>query len=148
MSVKPIPDGYHAVTPYLVVADVAKQIDFLQKAFDAQVLYKMDTPQGPTHAELKIRDSILMIGQARAEHKPMPVMMYLYVEDADAAYKKAVKAGGQSVMEPTNQFYGDRSGAVKDANDNQWWVASRVEELTPDQVSERAQQAYASGAKK
>lgn len=148
MSVKPIPNGYHAVTPYLIVADVAKQIDFLQKAFDAQVLYKMDTPQGPTHAELKIRDSILMIGQARGEHKPMPVMMYLYVEDADAAYEKAVKAGGQSVMEPTNQFYGDRSGGVKDANDNQWWVASRVEELTPEQVSERARQAYASGAKK
>jgi PhnB protein len=143
MSVKPIPDGYHAVTPYLVVPDVAKQIEFLEKAFDAKVLYRMDTPNGTTHAEVKIRDSILMMGQASGEHKPMPGMMYLYVEDADEAFQKAKKAGGEVVQPMKDQFYGDRSGGLKDSNGNQWWVASRKEELTPEEVSKRAREAYA-----
>src|SRR3982751_4424202 len=99
MSVKPIPDGHAGVIPYLVVADVAKQIDFLEKAFDAKVLYRMDMPQGTTHAEVKVRDSVIMMGMAHGESKPMPTMLYLYVEDCDAAYQKALKAGGEKVME-------------------------------------------------
>lgn len=142
MGVKPIPDGYHAVTPYLFVADVAKQIEFLEKAFDAKVVHRLDTPQLTMHAELKIRDSIIMMGQAMGEHKAMPVMLYLYVEDADKAYQQALKAGGTMVQEPKDQFYGDRSGAVKDSNDNQWWVASRKEDLTSEEIVKRAMEAH------
>jgi PhnB protein len=149
MAVKPIPDGYHAVTPYLIVKDVAKEIEFLEKAFDAKVLYRMDSPQGTMHAEVKIRDSIVMMGAAKDEYKPIEAMFYLYVEDVDSAYKQAVKAGGTVVKEPTDQFYGDRSGAVKDSNGNEWWVASRIEELSEEEITERAKKAHATaGAKK
>lgn len=149
MTVKPIPDGYHAVTPYLVVKDVSRQIEFLQKAFDAQVLYRMESPQGTMHAEVKIRDSILMMGAAKDEYKPRESMFYLYVEDVDSAYQQAVKAGGTVVKEPADQFYGDRSGAVKDSNGNEWWVASRKEELSEEEITERAMKAHATaGAKK
>ncbi|HEY9714994.1 MAG TPA: VOC family protein [Chroococcales cyanobacterium] len=140
MNVKPIPEGYHAVTPYLVVKDAAGQIEFMQKAFDAEVVYRMDTPAGTTHAELKIRDSHVMIGQARGEHAAMPSMLYLYVVDADRAYEQAIKAGGISIQAPADQFYGDRSGAVKDANDNQWWLATRKENLSEEELAKRARQ--------
>ena len=142
MNVKPIPDGYHAITPYLVVRNADELIEFLQKAFDAKVLYRMDTPLGTMHAELQIRDSMLMIGQFESEHPPMPSMLYLYVEDVDGAYEKAVKAGGISIMEPTDQFYGDRSGAVKDASDNQWWLATRKKNLTPEELAARAREKH------
>lgn len=142
MAVKPIPDGYHAVTPYLVVRDIAKQIEFLLSAFDGQVIERVDSPSGIMHAEVRIRDSIIMIGQAQGEHKPMPVMLYLYVEDADTAFERAVQAGGIPLQEPKDQFYGDRSGAVKDSNDNQWWVATRKENLSPEEVAGRAREAY------
>lgn len=144
MSVKPIPDGYHAVTPFLVVADVSKQIEFMEKAFDAKVLYRMDTPKGTTHAELKIRDSILMLGQLDPTRNETPTntMMYLYVEDADKAFNQAVKAGATSVAEVKDQFYGDRSGGVKDLHGNQWWLATRKEDLSPEEVTKRAKEAY------
>jgi PhnB protein len=148
MAVKPIPDGYHAVTPYLVVKDVAKQIEFLEKAFGAETICSMDSPQGIMHAEVKVRDSIIMMGAAKDEYAPREAMFYLYVEDVDSAYKQAVAAGGTVVKEPTDQFYGDRSGAVKDSNGNEWWVASRKEDLTEEQIAERAQKAHASAGSK
>ncbi len=138
MTVKPIPDGFHAVTPFLVVKDVAAQIDFLEKAFDAVVLERIDTPAGTVHAEIKIRDSIIMMGQARGECEPMPMMFYLYVEDADKAFEKARDAGGSVLQEPQDQFYGDRSGAVMDSNDNQWYLASRKENISSEELAKRA----------
>jgi len=142
MTVKPIPDGFHAVTPYLVVSNVSDEIEFLKKAFDAKVIYRMDTPGGTMHAEVKIRDSIVMMGQAQGEKKAMPTMLYMYVDDADKAYEKAVRAGGSVVQEPKDQFYGDRSGAVKDANGNEWWIATRKEEVSSEELARRAKEAH------
>ncbi len=140
MAVKPIPDGYHTVTPYLVVEGVAKLIDFLKQAFEAKEINRHAQPDGTImHAEVKIGDSIVMMGEARGEHKPMQTMLYLYVKDADAVYKRAVKAGATSVMEPTDQFYGDRSGGVKDLCGNQWWVATHKEDVSPEEMTKRAQ---------
>ena len=143
MTVKPIPDGFHAVTPYLLVKNVADQLEFLTKAFGAEVIERMDSPHGIMHAEVKIRDSIIMMGQAGGEREPMPAMLYLYVEDADSAYKKAIEAGGESVLEPTDQFYGDRSGAVKDSQGNEWWIATHKEDLSSEEIARRARERQA-----
>src|SRR3990172_3042509 len=110
MAVKPIPDGYHTVTPYLVVEGAAKLIDFLTQAFGAETKERMQSPDGTVmHAEMRIGDSMIMMGEASGQHKPMPCMIYLYVPDADSVYKKAIEAGATSIMEPANQFYGDRN---------------------------------------
>ncbi|MBX9695377.1 MAG: VOC family protein [Cyanobacteria bacterium] len=138
MTVKSIPDGYHAVTPYMVVKDIAQQIEFIEKAFDGVVIERIDTPEGTMHAEVKIRDSIVMMGQARGEQAPMPMMFYLYVEDADKAFEQARNAGGSILQEPKDQFYGDRTGAVKDDNDNQWYLATRKENVSSEELAKRA----------
>lgn len=146
MSAKPIPDGYHAITPYLLVNNVAKQIEFLQNAFGAKVIARTDTPQGTMHAELQIHDSMLMMGQVPPDRKAMPMMLYLYVEDADKYFAQAVQAGATIVQELGDQYYGDRSGGVKDINDNQWWIATRKEDLTPDEIAKRAKEKHAEKA--
>jgi PhnB protein len=140
MAAKPIPDGFHTVTPYLVVQEVDKVIDFVKRAFAAQERFRHLRPDGKTgHAEVTIGNSILMLGEAPEPSKTMPGMLYLYVNDADATYKQAVAAGGKSIMEPTTMFYGDRSGAVADPCGNQWWIATHVEDVTPEEVNRRAQ---------
>jgi uncharacterized glyoxalase superfamily protein PhnB len=142
MSVKPIPDGYHAVTPYLVVQGAAKLIDFLKQAFEAQEIERLARPNGAIgHAEVRIGDSIVMMGEAGSEWTPMPGAMYLYVNDADATYKRALQAGAISTMEPTDQFYGDRSAGVKDPAGNQWWIATHKEDLSLEELAKRAQAA-------
>ena len=140
MSVNPIPAGYHTVTPYLIVKDAAKLIVFLQKAFDAKEMSPpMKGPDGTIHhAEIMIGNSPIMLSEATAEHPPMPTMLYLYVDDVDAVYKKAIAAGGMSVREPENQFYGDRSGGVIDHCGNQWWVGTHVEDVPPEELGKRA----------
>ena len=138
MAVKPVPDGYHTVTPYLTVDDAALQIDFLKRAFNAQVKYEMKDDKGNIrHAEVLVGDSVLMIGQARDEWKPRPMMLYLYVPDVDATYQSALAAGAKSVQEVTNQFYGDRSGGVEDPQGNQWWMATHVEDVSPEEMDRR-----------
>src|ERR1035437_3384908 len=122
-SVKPIPDGAHTVTPYLVVEGVPKLIDFLKQAFGAEELFRMARPDGGVmHAEVKIGDSMIMIGEAMGQWKPKPCSLYLYVEDVDAVYQRAIQAGGTSVGEPKDQFYGDRSGGVTDPCGNHWEI--------------------------
>src|SRR5690242_14821184 len=107
--VKPIPEGYHTVTPYLVVHGADKVLDFVKAAFDGTELFSMKGPDGSVrHAEVRIGDSRIMIGEA--QDKPMPAMVHLYVENVDSVYKRALKAGAISLREPANQFYGDRSG--------------------------------------
>jgi len=138
MTVKPIPDGYHTVTPYLVVPDVAKLLEFLKQAFDARPSQPHAEADGTIrHAEVRIGDSMIMIGQGGPEYPPMPAMLYLYVEDVDAVYKRAIAAGGVAVQEVRDQFYGDRSGGVKDAFGNQWWVATHVEDVSPEEMRKR-----------
>lgn len=138
MAVKPIPDGFHTVTPYLLVNDVTKLIDFLKQAFDAQEIHRSSMPDGSVmHAQVQIGDSMVMMGKASDEYKPMPAMMYLYVEDMDKLYKRAIQAGGTSLREPTNEFYGDRVGGVKGPCGNQWWIATHVEDVSPEEMTKR-----------
>ena len=138
MAVKPIPEGFHTVTPYLLVPGVARLIEFLQQAFDAEVVSRSDMPDGTVmHAQVKIGDSMVMMGEARGDWKPMPSMLYLYVDDADAWYHRALEAGATSVRELTNEFYGDRVGGVQDPSGNQWWMATHVEDVSPEEMARR-----------
>ena len=139
MAVKPIPAGYHTVTPYLVVPGAAQLIDFMKQALGAEELSRMDRPDGTVmHAEVKIGDSRVMLGEAGGEVDPMPAMLHLYVEDADAVYQRALQAGATSLREPEDQFYGDRLGGVKDAFGNQWWLATHIEDVSPEEMARRA----------
>ncbi|MGB3715887.1 MAG: VOC family protein [Candidatus Promineifilaceae bacterium] len=139
MSAKYIPEGYHTVTPYLVVIGVAELIKFLEEAFDAEQRELLTTPDGGImHAEVKIGDSTVMMGEPSNESDAIPALLYLYVEDVNAAYKKAIEAGATSLREPEDQFYGDRSAAVRDASGNQWWLATHVEDVPADEMQKRA----------
>lgn len=130
-KVKPIPDGYHTVTPYLTVERADKLIHFLKKAFDAKQLTRVDRPDGKIgHAQVRIGDSAVMIGEPFGDCKAIPANLYVYVKDADVTYKRALKAGGTSVMKPTDMFYGDRYGAVKDHAGNTWGIATHIEDVS------------------
>jgi PhnB protein len=140
MPVKPIPDGYHTVTPVLTLHGAAKLIEFLKQAFDAKETYRLAGPDGSVmHAEVKIGDSMVMVGEATDQWKPIQVTVALYVEDADAWYKRALRAGAASVREPSDQFYGDRSAGVKDFAGNQWWIHTHIEDVTPEEIKKRAE---------
>jgi PhnB protein len=142
MAVKAIPEGYHTVTPYLVVQGVPKLIEFLQRAFDAKEVHRTTMPDGTImHAEVQIGDSRVMMGEARGPMTPIPAMLYLYVPDCDAVYARAIRAGGTSIAAPANQFYGDRSGAVRDAAGNHWWIGTHIEDVPAEELGRRAQQA-------
>ena len=139
MAVKYIPEDYHTVTPYLVVTGAAKLIDFLKQAFDAKEVVRMAAPGGPVvHAELRIGDSMVMMGEAGGPNPAMPAQLYVYVKDVDAIYKKALAAGGTSLREPANQFYGDRNCGVKDPCGNHWGIATHVEDVPPEEMKKRA----------
>ena len=138
-DVNPIPAGFHTVTTYLVVQNPAEYINFLKAAFDAKERYRMDGPDGSiAHAEVTIGDSIIMLGGARGEWQPTTACLYLYVEDCDAMYDQALQAGATSVQKVATHFYGDRSGGVKDLAGNMWWVATRKEEISPEEIARRA----------
>jgi len=142
VAVKPIPDGHNTVSPYLVVPGVAKLIDFLKEAFQARELYRSARPDGTImHANLKIGDSMVMMGEAAGAFPARPCNLYLYVTDVDATYTKAVRAGGESVMEPRDQFYGDRNAGVRDPSGNTWWLATHVEDVAPDELERRSRAA-------
>jgi len=136
--VKPIPDGYHALTPYLIVSGVSRLIEFLKNAFGADELHRTVLPDGTVmHAEVRIGGSPLMMGEAGGAFPPMPGSIYLYVKDADAAYRRALDAGAVSVMEPADQFHGDRYGGVKDPSGNCWWIATHIEDVLPEEMKRR-----------
>src|SRR5271169_618975 len=138
MAVKPIPEGYHTVTPYLTVADAAAQIDFLKRGLGAEEKYRHNDDTGRVrHAEVRIGDSMVMIGQAREPWTPKPTNLYLYVEDVDALYQRAVDAGGKSIQKPANQFYGDRTAGVEDSQGNSWWMGTHVEDVTEEEMERR-----------
>src|SRR2546423_1396839 len=135
------PDAYHTVTPYLTVQGVAELLDFVKAAFGAEEIERMPGPEGRVvHAEVRIGDSVVMMGEAPDASKVMPAMLYLYVPDTDATYRAALAAGAESVMEPADQFYGDRNAAVQDASGNQWWIATHVEDVSPEEMARRARE--------
>jgi len=143
MQTRPIPDGYHAVTPYLTVKEVPALIAFLKQAFGADVTELITLPNGSVnHAEARIRDSVIMMGEAPQDFKPMYAQLYLYAGDADAVYAQAIAAGGVSILEPHDEFYGDRVAAVKDPAGNTWWIATRVKTVPVDELQKLAAERF------
>jgi len=141
MNVKPIPDGYHTVTPYITVEDAGEVIEFLKNAFGAQETFAMRDEHGKVrHAEVKVGTSMVMLGSSHDQWKARPANFYVYVEDVDAVYKKAVAAGGKSIGEPQTQFYGDRHGGVTDSQGNSWWIATHVEDVAGEELDRRAKE--------
>lgn len=147
MPVKAIPEGYPTVTPYLMVQDAAKFIAFMSTVFAAKTSEQLMRPDGKIgHTELRVGDSLIMLSEASESHPATPVMLHVYVEDVDAAFERAVRAGGTVVAKPTNQFYGDRSGGVKEPSGNTIWIATHVEDVAPDELKRRAAAAMKGGA--
>ena len=144
--VKPIPDGYHSVTPYLVVKNAARAISFYERAFGAKELLRMPEPDGRVgHAELRIGDSRVMLADEFPEMGALgpqsiggtPVTIHLYVEDVDAVVASAVAAGARIDRPVADQFYGDRSGGVEDPTGVAWWIATHVEDVPPAEMERR-----------
>ena len=147
MAVKPVPDGYHTVTPYILSSDAEQLLTFLKKAFAAKDTEIMRAPDGSIwHADVTVGDSHIMMSQGNAQHAPMPASIYLYVPDTDATYRAALAAGATSTMEPADQFYGDRNAGVKDAQGNVWWIGTHVEDVAPDELKRRAEKVAAERA--
>lgn len=149
MAVNPIPSGYHTVTPYLTVNNARNEIDFLKRAFDAKTseVLSPDSDGSIRHAELKIGDSMIMLGQARDQWKARPTALYLYVPDCDGWYRRAMQAGAKSLMEPADQFYGDRNAGVEDPEGNYWWIGTHIEDVAPGELQRRMEAAMATQAK-
>jgi PhnB protein len=142
MPVKPTPDGYHSVTPYLVVPGAAGLIDFLKQVFGAREIMRLATPEDRIgHAELRIGDSLIMLADAQGDHQPTKTMLHVYVADADATYRRALSAGATSEREPADQFYGDRVAGVRDQWGNRWSIATHIEDVPPDELQRRAEAA-------
>jgi uncharacterized glyoxalase superfamily protein PhnB len=133
------PEGFHTVTPYLVVNGAAKVIEFLKQAFDAKdVGEPFKAPDGKImHATIRMGDSMVEIGDSA---EPMPMNLHVYVDDVDSLYKRAVAVGGVSVREPETTFYGERSAGVKDPGGNSWWLACHVEDVSSEEIMRRAKQ--------
>jgi len=152
MATKPIPEGYHTVTPYLAVDDAAKAIEFYKRAFGAKERVRMEAPGGKIgHAELEIGDSILMLSDTfpQATTKPPKELggtsasVFMYAEDVDEVVRQAVDAGATVTMEVADQFWGDRFGTVSDPFGHLWSIATHVEDLTPEEIAERGKAAMA-----
>jgi PhnB protein len=137
-KINPIPQDYGTVTPYLIVNGVPRLIDFLKETFQAEVRGIInDRKDHVGHAEVKIGNSIVMMADSTPQYSPIPSQLYVYVDSVDETYKRGVKAGGASEQEPTTQFYGDRTAAVRDPTGNIWWIATRVEEVSPEEMEKR-----------
>jgi len=137
--VKPIPDGYHTITPVLMVNGAAKLIDFLKQAFGAREKERFTDPTGKIlHAEVTLGGSIVQLSDAMGEWKPIQVPLLLYVTDTDSTYRRALQAGATSLREPMDAFYGDRSAGVKDSFGNSWWIATHQEDTCPAKNSRGA----------
>ena len=124
------PSGYPSVSPYLIADGAQRVIDFLVRVFDARQLRRFDLPDGSIrHAEVRIEDSVVMIGDGGESWPPVPAHLHVYVRDVDAAYRRALEAGGAAVQEPTRKDGDrDRRGGVKDPAGNTWWIATQEEE--------------------
>ena len=145
-KVNPVPAGYHTITPYISVKGAAKALDFYKRAFGAEVLVRMDMPDGRVgHAEMKIGDSMIMLADESPQSGAVapsgdgrtPVTLCLYVPDVDKVFKAAIDAGGKVLRPVENQFYGDRSGMLTDPFGHVWNVATHVEDVSPEEMNRR-----------
>lgn len=150
---QPIPPGFHAVTPHLVVRDATRAIDFYRRAFGAEESFRMTSPDGRVvmHAELRIRDSVVMLAEeneAQGTRSPLALggsgcTIALYVDDCDAAFARATAAGAKALMPPADMFWGDRYALVADPSGHAWSIATHVRDVSPDEM--RAALAQACG---
>lgn len=140
-SVPAVPEGLHTVTPYLVVDDATRLIEFMTSVFDAKVpsITKRDDNR-IMHAAVKIGSSTIMVSDTMEGMNQQTAMLYVYLEDCDKVYKKATNAGATSIQEPRTEFYGDRAGAVNDQWGNVWWIATHVEDVDPEELERRAKE--------
>ncbi len=154
MSVKPIPEGYHSVTPYLMITGASDAIQFYKRAFDAVELFRLVAPGGEVgHAEIKIGDSTVMLAdpcEQGAFHSPRAlggssVGLHVYVQDVDVLFAQAVSAGAKAVKPVQDQFYGDRTGTLEDPFGHVWFLATHREDLTPEEINQRAEALFKQG---
>ena len=147
-----IPKGYHTVTPSLFVAGAAKAIEFYKKALGAEEIMRFPGPDGSImHAELRIGDSVIMLGDEMPDQGGRgpktiggtPVSFFVYREDVDAAWKRAVDAGARRVVPLADQFWGDRTGCLEDPFGHQWWLAQHIQDLTPEEIRRNAEPHFA-----
>ena len=152
MATKPVPEGYHTVTPYLAVDDAGQAIEYYKKAFGAKERMLMDAPDGKIgHAELEIGDSLVMVSdpfpqsssKSPKELGGTTAGAFMYVDDVDAVVKQAVDAGATVTMEVADQFWGDRFGTITDPFGHVWSIATHVEDVPPGEMAERAKAAMA-----
>jgi uncharacterized glyoxalase superfamily protein PhnB len=137
-KVKPVPDGFRTVTAYLFVPGTVQLIEFLKAAFDATEIARHDGPSGEVmYAQMQIGDSMIMLSEPREPWKPMPCGIFLYVKDTDLTYRWAIAAGATSLMEPSNQFYGDRNAGVRDPFGNNWWIGTHIEDVPTAELKRR-----------
>jgi PhnB protein len=144
-NVKPIPEGYHSVTPYLIIKGAAQALEFYKQAFGATELFRMEHNGQIGHAEIKIGDSPIMLADEQPEMKHLspqtlggtPVSIMIYVDDVDTTYKQAIDAGGVEVKAIQDQFYGDRSGTLTDPFGHVWTVATHTEDVSPEEIEKR-----------
>jgi uncharacterized glyoxalase superfamily protein PhnB len=138
-SARPIPEGFHAVTPQLVVKDATPLLDFLKNAFGATVMHVMNGPDGKSvmHAAVRIGDSIIFASDAPGFAKATTANLFLYVPDADAAFARATSAGAKPGAPVMDMFWGDRWGMVEDPFGNQWQIATHREDVSPDEMAKR-----------
>ena len=153
MPVKPIPDGYHTLTPYLAVKQAADAIEYYKRAFGAKERLRLSAPGGKIgHAELEIGDSVVMIADEYPEmdfrspdhYGGSAVSLHLYVKDVDAVFRRAVEAGGEALRPVEDPFYGDRSGTLRDPFGHVWHLATHKEDLTQAEIEKRAQAMFQS----
>ena len=146
MAVKPIPDGYHSVTPYLIIDGATQALDFYQQAFGATELFRLPAPGGRIgHAEIRIGDSIVMLADGVPEmgHRDpkalggTPLGLMLYVEDCDQVFARAVAAGAKVEQPLADKFYGDRSGTVIDPFGHKWTIGTHKEDVSPEEMERR-----------
>lgn len=147
MKAKPVPDGYHTATPYLIVKEAAKALEFYKRAFGAAETMRMAGPKGKImHAEIKIGDSPIMLAEECPEMGAISpqslgsssISLLLYVENVDALTSQAIAAGAKVLRPVQNQFYGDRSGTVEDPFGHHWTIATHIEDLTFEEIQRRA----------
>ncbi len=146
MTVKPIPDGYHSVQPYLIINGAAKAIEFYRKAFGATERLTMKEPDGRvSHAEIEIGDSVVMLADENpkiqafgpAHYGGSAVSLLIYTENCDAMYRQAVEAGAKSEREPADQFYGDRMAGVKDPFGYSWYIATHIKDVSKEELEQQ-----------
>lgn len=153
MPVQPVPEGFHAITPHIVVKGAADSFDFYARAFGAEEVVRHEMNGMFLHGTLRIGDSMFMLADENPDHgafapdpqRPSPVTMHLYVKDVDALFARATKAGAEAVMPPADMFWGDRYAVVRDPYGHSWSIATHVADPTPEEMEKLAAEAFGAG---